>query len=475
MIVFDEFPVDALRAPNGDIDSTRFPNFARLARMSSWFVNAYASHDSTPQALPAVLDGRLPRAGPRATAEGHPKSVFTLFGDRGYRVVSSEEASDVCPNRLCPGAARRRKGVLSNLENGRRRRFDAWMEEIRRRRQPTFYFKHVLLPHLPWIFLPSGRELLPTVPRLANPRGFHDRTLTEHNQQRFLLQVGFVDREIGRLLRRLSRQGLLDQATIVLTADHGIAFELGVSDRRKVTESNFDEVGPVPFFIKAPGQRSGEVVRTYVRTIDVVPTVADALDVPLRWADGRSGFDTGTRRSRLIRIPTRFFERTLVFDGPALERRRRRIIRHWARLFGAGEFSELLFGSPWTSVYRIGPRPELIGARLSRLRVTEAGSPTANLAGGPHWNWFDPGSRIAPVQVAGQVLGAGQGERRFVAAAVNGRVQAVGRTFYLQGNSLELFSVLVPESSLRPGRNRVELFEVQGRGRSLRLRRLAST
>ena len=33
--------------------------------------------------------------------------------------------------------------------------------------------------------------------------GFHDAFLTRHNEQRYLLQLGFVDRLLGRLLGRL--------------------------------------------------------------------------------------------------------------------------------------------------------------------------------------------------------------------------------------------------------------------------------
>jgi len=45
--------------------------------------------------------------------------------------------------------------------------------------------------------------------------------------------------------------------------------------------------------------------------------------------------------------------------------------------------------------------------------------------------------------------------------AVNGRVAAVGNTFTLvQGEPGELFSVMVPESAFRRGRNRVDVFEV---------------
>jgi hypothetical protein len=59
-----------------------------------------------------------------------------------------------------------------------------------------------------------------------------------------------------------------------------------------------------------------------------------------------------------------------------------------------------------------------------------------------------------------------------VAVAVNGRIQAVGRSFDLWWKGREFFSVMVPETALRMGRNRVEAFEVLPSGALARLQRL---
>ena len=58
------------------------------------------------------------------------------------------------------------------------------------------------------------------------------------------------------------------------------------------------------------------------------------------------------------------------------------------------------------------------------------------------------------------MAGAGRGESRDLAVAVNGRLYASGRTFHLRGRRAEYFSLLVPEDSLHPGDNRIEIFEV---------------
>ena len=485
ILAFDEFPVDALRTPDGRIDAERFPNFARFARESTWWPNASASHDSTPRAFPPLLDGRRPRRTVKATVQGHPESVFTLFGERGYRVVSAEEATDSCPPRYCPGAAKRRLGILDNLRrNGREQRLERWMRQIRRRPRPAFYFKHVLLPHLPWLYLPSGRRFQASIGSLASPAGFHDRGLTVHNHERLLLQIGYVDRQLGRLVRRMKREGIYDEALIALTADHGIAFELGVKDRRKVSESNVDEVAPVPFFVKAPGQHDGAVNDAQVTAMDLVPTIADVLDVTPRWhVEGVSGFAPEAAERTNVRLPLREFNGFVTLPAEEMARRRQANMRHRARLFSTGAESKRRYGDPWASLYRSGPDSALVGRPAASIRRVPAGRARGEFVfRTPRpWSRVRPRSGIVPVQAAGHIRGGARGATREVAVAVNGRIRATGRTFYLRGPRAprrrrgETFSLVFPERALHRGANSVELFEVLRRGRGLVLRALASS
>ena len=106
--------------------------------------------------------------------------------------------------------------------------------------------------------------------------------------QRHLLQLGYTDRLLGRLIARLEETGLWDEALVVVTADHGVSFRVGQSDRRAVTAENVEDIAPIPLFVKAPGQDRGRVTTGPVQTIDVLPTIADALGVRLPWkVDGR--------------------------------------------------------------------------------------------------------------------------------------------------------------------------------------------
>ena len=73
-------------------------------------------------------------------------------------------------------------------------------------------------------------------------------------------------------------------------------------------------------------------------------------------------------------------------------------------------------------------------------------------------------SGVVPCQIAGRIRGSGPTTERDVAIAVNGRIAAVGRSFHLRGEKVESYSVMVPEDSLREGRNSVDVLEVEPDG-----------
>jgi len=467
MIVLDEIPVDALLGEDGNIDAGRFPNFAELARTGTWYRNASTVYDSTTKAMPAILDAKLPRNGTRPSFSGHPRSVFDLFGRRGYRVVSSEEATAVCPPRYCRGARSARPAILPFLQEGRRERLESFFARVRPG-PATFYFKHVLLPHGPYLFLPSGRQSRASwrdpLPSMNSIPGFFDDYLTLHNQQRLLLQMGFVDHELGLLFKRLRRQKLYDKSMIVVTADHGISSEVGRRSRRTTNRRNADEVAPVPLFIKAPRQARGRTDSSYVRTTDIVPTMADVLGMRLPYrADGRPARSRAVRRRRGIRVIKRDFTGTIVISAAEMERRRRALTRRRLRLFGSGDWSSLYTG--------IGPNRNLIGRPVSTLRTTRGGAVRARLAAGATAGAVNSASLVRPTEASGQLTGGRPGSERNLAVAVNGRIEAVGRSFHLtrsrtdfRPGPTESFAVNVPEEALRVGRNSVQLYEVTGNG-----------
>jgi hypothetical protein len=466
VVVFDEFPADTLLEPGGDIDAERFPNFAALAKTSTWFYNGHTVYDSTFKAVPAILDARMPRPRTAADVRSHQPSVFHLMNKLGYDVIKAESGTALCPPWICPGARTRRPGVLSRLAGrGRPARLHRWIGALRRRSEPTFYFHHALLPHEPWLYLPSGHQDRPAgedpIPGINRPGGFHLRGLTDHNHLRHLLQVGFVDHELGLVLRRMRRTRIFDDALLIVVADHGYSFDLNVPGRRQVRDDNIEEIAPVPYFVKTPGQTEGAVDHRLVRTLDVVPTIADVLGTEVYWRhDGYSAFSDVTLARERVEVPRRDFSRVVSISRDDLEPARERVRDRRAAKFGTGAQSERAFGDPWASAYRIGPHPELLDRRVRRGRVPRSSRIRARVANVQLLDDVDPEKPLFPTRVAGRVEGGQAGELRDLALSVNGRIAAVGRSFRLRGRAPEFFSLVVPDSALRPGANDVALFEV---------------
>jgi hypothetical protein len=203
-----------------------------------------------------------------------------------------------------------------------------------------------------------------------------------------------------------------------------------------------------------------------------VPTVAELLGRRVTWPhEGRSAFSAATRRRDEVRLPTRDFRRMIRIGREELERRRRAVRLARARTFGTGTQSSLLFGDPWATVYRVGPNAPLLGRRVAALEVRRVGETRAAVANAGLLRQVVPSDEVHPTRVAGVLGRARRGSLRHLAVAVNGRIQAVGRSFRLRGKGTQYFSLLVPEDSLRPGRNVVELFEVRRGGRLVPLGR----
>ena len=80
-VVLDEVPLASLMSPDGSIDRTRFPSFARLAESSTWYRNATSISPFTHDSVPALLTSKDPKKGGLPTSADHPDNLFTLFGE----------------------------------------------------------------------------------------------------------------------------------------------------------------------------------------------------------------------------------------------------------------------------------------------------------------------------------------------------------------------------------------------------------
>jgi hypothetical protein len=504
VVLLDELPSNTLVDENDRLDAKRFPGFGELAGNATWFRNAYTVYDSTERAQPAIMDGNLPERDKQPISSDHPNSIFTIFA-KSHRMNSDEEATSVCPSDLCKSplgeeAYPKRMSSMAedlglvwlhvvsppniendltsvsenwgnfgggdqteaqapssgsavntraNLNRGRAARFQAWMQHIVPGHRPALNFKHTLMPHVPWQYLPSGRlyrrQPNDAIPALSN-QAYRDTGQLDVLLQRHFLQTGFADYELQQLWKRLKSEGLWDKSLIVVAADHGVAFP-HARERRRLNRTTAREIAPIPLFIKAPGQTHAKVDSSWVETIDILPTILDILNVdPKVHMDGRSAYSPEVRDRKTLRFVIRNTFQTLRIPASTFERERAQIIARNHRLFGSGADGP-------HRIYEIGPHPELIGQPASA-----AGPPlSVELADRDDYDNVDPSTGFVPTHIVASVNGPDR-HPRDIAVAVNGTIQAVGNTFTLAvGNAGELVSVMVPETAFHKGKNTVQV------------------
>jgi Sulfatase len=513
VVVFDALPVQLLMDDDARIDRRRFPSFARFARNATWYPNATTVHENTVFAVPAMLDGKVPEGGQEPTVQDHPENLFTLLGTT-YQTRVSEEATNLCPARLCerpndggasarltlladdasvvyehlvaPDALRDRlppindrwrnfrdspdtsrgrplapNPVIARLVGGERpQRFRTAVDAIRPGRRPTLDFMHVLLPHEPLEYLPTGQRYQAVAGSgLNGPPSYDNAYLTDQSRQRHLLQLGFVDRLLGQLTARLRRTGLWDRAMVVVVADHGISFrvkptpappfavgELGY--RRKLTTENAHDIVTVPLLVKYPRQRHGEVDPKWARTIDLLPTIADVLGIRLPFrVDGHS-----LRPPRPMPTALRFYRSdstTITIDRATLQRRKAQSLAHQVALLG----------NTWATAYRIGPHPELIGRTAAAVPALPRERLNATVTDAQQLDYVEPDSGYLPSHIAGELSGADP-DGRELAFALNGRIVSTGRSFAAVGPHRLNFSTMLPPRAFRRGRNRIDIYQI---------------
>ena len=99
-VVLDEAPLFPLLTSTGDINASRFPGIASLARESTWYRNALATSQTTTDAVPAMLTGQWPVSGRAPVLANHRENLFTLMNGR-LSMDAHEVATALCPRPVC--------------------------------------------------------------------------------------------------------------------------------------------------------------------------------------------------------------------------------------------------------------------------------------------------------------------------------------------------------------------------------------
>jgi hypothetical protein len=431
MLMLDELPVTTLMEQDGTIDEHLFPAFAALADDSHWFRRTTSVSSTTMYAVPGMLSGLLPTDDRSAIAADHPDNLFTWLG-KAYELDVTESVTRLCPAAVCEPADLEDAGLWPLLEDAARTmrtrldpsssvgdvtagfeepvdavpeetdtdrlfedsganhpaRFSAMLDRLDGvdPAAASLTYLHLLLPHVPFRYTPDGTLYDEFDSGLGKYLGAWDvqPEYAELAHQRHLLQALYADALLGDLIERLHDLDLYDDVTLVVSADHGIAFLPGKTSRATLSGNQLpldvaSQVMYVPFFLKEPGQTDGVVDDRNVWGVDVLPTIADVIGADIPWeVDGTSAlgpsrqggatsfFLNQFRRSGTVRGPVQVADTDELW-GFAMQ-------HTIDRSFPGGS----LVADRWRP-WRVGPRPDLVGRPTTDLALEGAVEVEPNL------------------------------------------------------------------------------------------------
>jgi hypothetical protein len=326
ILLLDELTRPVLLDSDGNIDASRFPHFAELARQSTWFNNATANAEYTIRSIPVIVTGNFPH-GSDPSDQAYPDNLFRLLSP-AYDVTIHEFVTRFCasPEYHCPDTSRvqershllqavfelyllriapepvalRLSGAAELREQ--QERFRAFLSEIvfASGSTPRLEFMHYNLPHAPYLLTPDG-AIHEESPSSFDPALAGNAALIQRLHGDYEMQVQFVDHELGRFLDKLKQAGIYDRALIVVTSDHGVSWK-NEAPGRPLSEANAEMIFPVPLFIKLPGQTEGRVSSEDAQLIDMVPTIAAVAGVNVPWkVAGHDLFEPdGSERQKIM-------------------------------------------------------------------------------------------------------------------------------------------------------------------------------
>ncbi len=520
MVVFDE--VSGTTLMNGDlqVDARNFPQFGRLAEMSTWYRQASTVHNRTDFAIPALLSGQFPiTIRPPLESEFPGNLLRVIHATGAYEMTVFEPVTRLCPKeleyRFRPHRSRFQKlwlltqtlaavyprlifpndmpidfPPISRLWFGlpedpgkppdkitglyrpdpfidRATQLQKFLEHQHVSEKPQFNFMHVELPHVPWHFLPSGRVYNFDLEQSFYPAGARgeigedwgtESFIIARNEHRYLQQVRFVDQFVGKLLDRLEQIGLLDRCLLIVTADHGVSFRPGHS-RRIPDDANLPDLLSVPLFIKLPGQVAGRVSDCNIQSVDILPTIADVLGITLSEPVDGIPVSQATREPR----KTLYFNDGMTVLEPVIPRLNAAVNRRWALFAG-----DSLDAPPRSACTHF----DWHGSLTSKFSIDD--EPLASLRIEPAL----PGSSESRIEFVPCLVGGALDTRELsqspadLVVAVNGVIRDSGLTFH-KGRGSRGFEFLLPESAVQQRPCQMELFHVvNAAAERPRLRRL---
>ncbi|MFW5926402.1 MAG: sulfatase-like hydrolase/transferase [Myxococcota bacterium] len=296
----DTLRADKLRPYNADT-RVKTPGLAKFAETAATFLDARSQDNWTKPSVATLLSSLMPWE--HTATKGNskvPASVDLLpemLGEHGFHTGAF----------IANGYVSNKFGFGQGWDTYRNyirehRRTDAefvaadaldWLDQ-RPEDEPFFLYVHTIDPHVP--YRPPDEFLEPYGnPRYRGPVNFgRDATLLgniktgkvrlrkrdkAHLEALYDGEISYHDVHFAAILDGLERRGLADDTLVVVTSDHGEEFW----DHGSVGHGHsvYDELLRVPLLIRMPGMAEGQALRADAGLVDVVPTLLDALGLPV--------------------------------------------------------------------------------------------------------------------------------------------------------------------------------------------------
>lgn len=382
---------------------------------------------------------------------GFASNNKTDLGKMRYSVDASDESN-------APKAIDFLAIATSQMHGDRAAILNRFLNALPEAGESSMNFIHILLPHQPWVYLPSGRRYggfrMHGAIRPSRWAEVPDQVALSY--QRYLLQIGFVDTFIGELMRTMETAGTWDDALVIVTADHGANIRPG-QPFRPLTAESLDKIMPIPLFIKFPHQRKPRLDLRAIQVIDLAPTVFDAigLDAGIEF-DGHSLLDPDyTGRNPLLAFPNRQRDTVMEIEPEAvtafefLETKRNLfagVQNHWPFALAA-------------------PHDELVGRRVDDVGSAAELPSRAEIDQLASLQRGDPNALYVPALVSATIEPVDAMELPYlVAISINGVIQGVTRTTTELGDrgtplsSKPRMLIVLPETAFTPGPNDISLW-----------------
>lgn len=300
--------VDTLRADHLGCYGYKKPVSPRIdafAQEATLFRHAVAQSPWTRPSVATILTGLLPRThGVHRKKHALAPEAVTLaeaLQGRGYRTAGF----------ITNGNVARSFGFGQGFDTyellGRRRsaatdvhaRAAEWLEKEWKGDAPFFLYLHTVEPHAPYAPPEPFRQRFASgvrneaLTRMRFLRQLEEGTVpASPGLRRDLLalydaEIAANDAAFGNLIDLLRQRGLWQDTIVVFVSDHGEEFfDHGGWEHGKTLHT---EMLDIPLIVRVPGAGNGRTVERQAQHADVMPTVLDALGIPIPAAvEGRS-------------------------------------------------------------------------------------------------------------------------------------------------------------------------------------------